>query len=88
MTQIVLFPILPRAIFNPKKYENITLATVRAGNAGKILGLVMLGLAVVFAVAIFAFGYEMTGADVPGSLVAEPMVAYLLHLLIDNKNDK
>lgn len=26
-------------IINPKKYENITLATVRAGNTGKILGL-------------------------------------------------
>ncbi|HFA49253.1 MAG TPA: hypothetical protein ENJ95_09575 [Bacteroidetes bacterium] len=48
---------------------------------GKILAYVMLGLALVFAVAISAFGYEMTNADVPGSLLAGPALAYLIHLV-------
>ena len=41
------------------------------------------GLAIVaiFAVAILAFGYVMTTADVPGSLLALPLVAYLITLL-------
>jgi hypothetical protein len=48
----------------------------------RMLVVVMVGLAVVFATAIGFFGYEMTTADVPGSLVAGPMLAYLLHLLV------
>ncbi|MEZ4955353.1 MAG: hypothetical protein R2825_17465 [Saprospiraceae bacterium] len=49
---------------------------------GKMLIVVMLGLAAVFAVAVGFFGYEMTTADVPGSLLAGPLLAYLLHLLV------
>ena len=52
---------------------------------GKMLVLVMLGLAVVFSLAVSAFGYEMTDADVPGSLVAGPVLAYLLHLVFHKK---
>lgn len=49
---------------------------------GNMLIYVMIGLAVTFAVAVSLFGYEMTSADVPGSLVAGPLLAYLLHLLV------
>lgn len=49
---------------------------------GKMLIAVMLGLAAVFAVAVTLFGYEMNVADVPGSLVCGPLLAYLLHLLV------
>ncbi len=52
---------------------------------GKMLIAVMFGLAAVFAVAVSAFGYEMTAADVPGSLVAGPMLAYLIHLFVKKK---
>ncbi len=51
----------------------------------KMLACVMTGLAAVFAVAVSAFGYEMTAADVPGSLLAGPVFAYLLHLLLSDK---
>lgn len=45
--------------------------------------LLFIGLAVVavFAVAIAFFGYEMTSADLPGSLLAAPLLAYLVTLL-------
>lgn len=49
---------------------------------GKILTYVMIGLAATFAVAIAAFGYEMTDADVPGSLLSGPALAYLIHLIV------
>jgi hypothetical protein len=49
---------------------------------GKILAYVMIGLAATFAVAITVFGYEMTDADVPGSLLAGPALAYLIHLIV------
>ncbi len=49
---------------------------------GKVLVYVMLGLAATFAIAIAAFGYEMTNADVPGSLLAGPALAYLIHLIM------
>ena len=51
----------------------------------KMLIVVMVGLAVVFAVAIGFYGYEMTAADVPGSLVTGPLLAYLLHLVFPKK---
>ena len=51
----------------------------------KMLVTVMIGLAVVFAVAVSLFGYEMTNADVPGSLIAGPVLAYLLHLMFSKK---
>lgn len=52
---------------------------------GKMLGIVMLGLVTVFSIAVLLFGYEMTSADVPGSLIAGPIAAYLLHLIIGIK---
>ncbi len=49
---------------------------------GKMLGVVMAGLAIIFSTAVFGFGYEMTAADVPGNLIAGPIAAYLLHLVV------
>ena len=48
----------------------------------KALAFTMVGLAAIFTVAIAFFGYEMTNADVPGSLIAGPVFAYLVHLMI------
>ncbi len=47
----------------------------------KALMAVGLTTVVLFGVAIAFFGYELTNADVPGSLLAIPMVAYLVTLL-------
>lgn len=52
---------------------------------GKMLIVVMIGLVAVFVVSVLVFGYEMTNADVPGSLIAGPIAAYLLHLLFGKK---
>ncbi|MEM7102515.1 MAG: IPTL-CTERM sorting domain-containing protein [Bacteroidota bacterium] len=41
------------------------------------LGLVSLG----FAIAVVAFGYSLTNADIPGILICTPVLAYLLFLL-------
>ena len=49
---------------------------------GKVLTYVMVGLAATFAIAVSLFGYEMTNADVPGSLLAGPALAYLIHLVM------
>ena len=38
----------------------------------------------IFTAAVALFGYEMTNADVPGSLLAMPLVAYLVMLLSDS----
>ena len=51
------------------------------GNYTRWLLIVSAGLTAVFAVSIAFFGYEMTTADVPGSLLALPLAAYLLHLV-------
>ena len=42
-------------------------------------------LVVSFTTAVLLFGYEMTNADVPGSLLALPLVAYIV-VLLKNKN--
>ena len=47
----------------------------------RILPLVWAGLAAVFAIAVFGFGYEMTDADVPGGLIAGAAGAYLIHVV-------
>ena len=47
----------------------------------RILPLVYLGIALVFTLAILWFGYEMTAADVPGSLLAGGVIAYLIHFV-------
>lgn len=44
-----------------------------------------LALMLVFMVAIVFAGYELTNADIPGSLLAIPIAAYLLHLLFGYK---
>lgn len=44
-----------------------------------------LALMLVFTVAILFAGYELTNADIPGSLLAIPIAAYLLHLLFGYK---
>lgn len=46
----------------------------------KILAMVLGSVIAIFAVAMLAFGYELTGADVPGTLIASPIAAYVLHL--------
>lgn len=44
-----------------------------------------LTLMLVFTVAIVFAGYELTNADLPGSILAIPIAAYLLHLLFGYK---
>jgi hypothetical protein len=46
----------------------------------KMLAIVLAAVISIFAVAILGFGYELTGADVPGTLIASPIAAYLLYL--------
>lgn len=46
----------------------------------RILPLVWIGLAVFFSVSVLGFGYELTDADVPGSLIAGAVGAYLIHV--------
>ena len=52
-----------------------------AGLYSKCLLVIGIGLIFVFLLSVLFFGYEMTSADVPGSLAALPLGAYLLHLL-------
>ncbi len=51
------------------------------GLFGKILLPVALVVFMIFVLAVGLFGYEMTSSDVPGSLIAVPLLAYLLHLV-------
>ena len=53
----------------------------------KVLPMVYLGFATVFATAVMLFGYEMTSADVPGSLLAGGLIAYLVQFVMKSKND-
>ena len=52
--------------------------------AQMLLG-VLVTLALVFVLSVWGFGYEMTQADLPGSLIAAPIAAYLLHLIFGKK---
>lgn len=47
-----------------------------------------LALMLIFTVAILFAGYELTNADLPGSLLAIPIAAYLLHLLFGDKSSE
>ena len=47
----------------------------------KMLPLVYLAFTLVFAIFILFFGYALTSADIPGSLAAGAIVAYLLHFV-------
>ena len=49
----------------------------------RILPLVWIGLAAFFAVSVYFFGYELTDADVPGSIIAGAVGTYLIHVVID-----
>ena len=54
----------------------------------KALPYVYLGFVVVFGTAMILFGYEMTSADIPGSLLSGLVIAYLVHfvMIAGNKN--
>lgn len=47
----------------------------------KAMAVTGLVFAVIFSAAIVFFGYEMTNADVPGSLISIPLLAYLVMLI-------
>lgn len=54
----------------------------------RVLPLVYLASTALFAIAT-AFGYEMTGADIPGSLLSGAVLAYLIQfVMISNKKDQ
>ncbi|MEO1260623.1 MAG: IPTL-CTERM sorting domain-containing protein [Bacteroidota bacterium] len=48
----------------------------------KVLPFVYLGFVLVFGAAITMFGYELTNADVPGSLLSGLVIAYLVHFVM------
>lgn len=48
----------------------------------KVLPMVYLGIVVAFSSAIALFGYEMTTADIPGSLISGLVVTYLVHYVL------
>ncbi len=48
----------------------------------KVLPLVYLTIVAVFAVAVLFFGYALTTADIPGSLIAGAILAYLVHFVM------
>lgn len=54
----------------------------------KTLLYTMVGLVGIFAISISMFGYEMTDADVPGSLIAGPVFAYMVHLMLMFKDEE
>lgn len=51
----------------------------------QVLPIVYLGAAVVFGTAIAFFGYELTNADIPGSLLSGLVVAYLIQFVLGSK---
>ncbi|MCB9315274.1 MAG: hypothetical protein H6569_03970 [Lewinellaceae bacterium] len=48
----------------------------------KVLSFVYLGFALIFTTSILVLGYEMTNADVPGSLLSGSVLAYLIHFVL------
>lgn len=54
----------------------------------KVLPLVYAAIAGVFA-AMMGFGYELTSADIPGSLLSGAVIAYLVQFVLkSSKNDQ
>ncbi|MCB0530985.1 MAG: hypothetical protein H6574_15020 [Lewinellaceae bacterium] len=53
----------------------------------KVLPFVYLTISVVFAI-MMAFGYELTKADIPGSLLAGGLIAYLVQFVMKSKNSQ
>lgn len=45
-----------------------------------------LGIFLVFLLAILLFDYHLTDADIPGALIATPLLAYWLHILFEGKS--
>ena len=62
---------------------NISLKSLPFNKAafGKTLWIVAGVFLAIFTIAITVFGYELTSADIPGSLVSIPLVAYLVTLI-------
>ena len=52
----------------------------------KVLPYVYLGFVAIFASAILLFGYELTNADVPGSLLSGLVIAYLIQFVMKSSN--
>lgn len=51
----------------------------------QVLPMVYLGIAVAFGAVIALFGYELTNADIPGSLLSGLVVAYLIQFVFGSK---
>lgn len=54
----------------------------------RVLPMVYLAITAIFVLAIGAFGYELTNADVPGSLIAGAIVAYLIQFIMINTSQE
>ena len=54
----------------------------------KVLPLVYLAFALLFATASLVFGYEMTSADLPGSLLSGGVIAYLIQFVLISSDRK
>lgn len=63
----------------PKKYNTKLLFSLLIG--------ILVVTVLVFGTAIYLFGYELTSWDVPGSLIAAPLLAHFLYLLIVREED-
>ncbi len=40
-----------------------------------------------FIAAVFFFGYEMTDYDIPGTIIASPLAAHLLYMIIAREKE-
>ncbi|MEO1434773.1 MAG: hypothetical protein AAFV80_04505 [Bacteroidota bacterium] len=58
--------------FDPQRYPKFLLGSA-------------LVVFLVFLLAILLFDYHLTDADIPGSLLATPLLAYWLHVLFDGQ---
>lgn len=54
----------------------------------KVLPLVYLGIAAIFAIARLLFDYQLTDADIPGSLLSGVVIAYLIQYILNHPNDE
>lgn len=53
----------------------------------RVLPLVYLGFALVFTLAVVVFGYNMTAADAPGSLLSGLIIAYLVQFVLGSRKN-
>jgi hypothetical protein len=63
----------------PKKYNIKLFVNLLVG--------VLLATSLVFTIAVMLFGYELTSWDAPGSLIAAPLMAHFLYLLVAREED-